>query len=209
LTPPKAGVIARLIVICGPSGAGKGTLIERLLHRFPDLVVSVSATTRPRRSKDEVDGKDYFFLDDEEFRRRVEANAFLEWASFSGYLYGTPKEEVCAHLKAGRDVVLEIELDGARQIAEQFPGALMVFIKPPSLEELERRLRGRKTESEASIRRRMRRAAEELQAAEQGTWEGSRRLEYVIVNDNVSRAAEELARIVQRTREQDEQADCR
>ncbi len=209
MTLPKAAVIARLIVICGPSGAGKGTLVERLLRRFPDLVVSVSATTRPRRSKDEVDGKDYFFLSEEEFRRRVDAGSFLEWASFSGNLYGTPKDEVFGHLEAGRDVVLEIELDGARQIAERFPAALMIFVKPPSLQELERRLRGRKTESEASISRRMRRAEEELEAVEQGTWAGSRSFDYVIVNDSVSRAADELARIVQRTREQDEQADCR
>lgn len=209
MTLPKAAVIAHLIVICGPSGAGKGTLIARLLRRFPDLVVSVSATTRPRRCRDEVDGRDYFFLSAAEFQRRVDEGDFLEWASFSGNNYGTPRRTVLDHLAAGRDVVLEIELDGARQVAERFPEALMIFVKPPSLEELERRLRARKTETEDAIQRRLARAREELQAVELGTWAGSRRFDYVIVNDSVSRAADELAHIVQRTREEDEQADSR
>jgi guanylate kinase len=180
-----------------------------VLQRFPDLVVSVSATTRARRSGDEVDGCDYHFLSDEEFRDRIRRNAFLEWAEFSGHLYGTPKDDMLGHLQNGRDVILEIELEGARQVAEQFPDALLVFLKPPSLAELERRLRGRGTESEANIRRRMQRAAEELEAVEHGTWAGSRRFDYVIVNDNVKRAADELACIITRAREEDEQAHSR
>ncbi len=171
--------------------------------------MSVSATTRPRRGDSEVDGRDYHFLSEDEFRRWVDEGRFLEWASFSGYLYGTPKEAVAKELEAGCDVVLEIELEGASQIVKQCPEALMIFVTPPSLDELEQRLRGRKTESETAVRRRMARAAEELRAVEQGDWAGSRRFDYVIVNDSINRAADELVRIVERTREQDEQADSR
>jgi guanylate kinase len=156
-----------------------------------------------------VEGRDYYFLSREEFHRRVREGEFLEWAGFSGNDYGTPKDAVLRSLERGRDVILEIELKGAGQIAEKCPQALMVFVMPPSLEELERRLRGRGTESEDSIRRRMARAAEEIAAVEKGTWAGSRQFDYVIVNDNISRAADELVRIVQRAREQDEQADNR
>jgi len=205
----EAGHISRLIVICGPSGAGKGTLIERLRERVTGLSLSISATTRPRRSNSEVDGRDYYFLSEEEFRRRAQQGEFLEWAAFSGHFYGTPKDHVCEELAAGRDVLLEIELDGARQVLEQCPEAVMVFVMPPSLAELERRLRGRKTESEDDIQRRMARAKEEVEAIQDDTWEGSRKVDYVIVNDSVNRAAEELAHIVERIREQDEQADSR
>lgn len=209
MTLPRAGQIARLIVISGPSGSGKGTLIECLLSRVPGLAVSISATTRPFRSENEVEGRDYYFLSEEEFRRRASEGAFLEWATFSGYHYGTPREPVFKDLEAGLDVVLEIELEGARQIVEQCPDALMIFVMPPSLAELERRLRGRNTESEEAIRSRMARAEEEIAAVKGCSWAGSREFDYVIVNDRVNRAADELACIVERTREENEQADNR
>ncbi len=167
----------------------------------------MSATTRPRRLDKEIDGRDYFFLSSEEFQRRARAGAFLEWASFSGYDYGTPRDRVREILNAGCDVVLEIELEGARQVLEQCPDAVMIFIMPPSLAELEKRLRGRKTESEEAIQRRLARAEEEMAAIADGTWQGAREFDYVIVNESVERAAAELARIIELIREDDEQTD--
>jgi guanylate kinase len=168
----------------------------------------VSATTRPRRAG-EVDGREYFFLSENQFDEWVEEDHFLEWATYSGHRYGTPKGAVREHLDAGRDVVLEIEIEGARQVLDQCPEALMIFIMPPSLVELERRLRGRKTESEDAIRLRLERAAEEMSSVTAGAWPGRRQFDYVIVNDSVKRASEELVRIIERTREEDEQAYCR
>jgi len=201
-------VIARLIVIAGPSGAGKGTLIARLLQELTGIVLSVSATTRPRRLG-EVDGREYFFLSRTQFKDWVERGLFLEWATYSGHRYGTPKQAVSDHLNAGLDVILEIEIEGARQVLEQCPAALMIFIMPPSLAELERRLRGRKTESEESIQKRLGRAAEEMAAVAAGEWPGRRQFDYVIVNDSVKRASQELVRVIEQTREGYEQADSR
>ncbi|MFH1834292.1 MAG: guanylate kinase [bacterium] len=196
------------MVISGPSGSGKGTLIERLVALTPGLAVSVSATTRPRR-RGEVEGREYFFLSENDFRRRVDEGWFLEWAAYSSHLYGTPRLAVEEHLAAGRDVILEIELDGAQQVLERCPDALMVFIMPPSIAELERRLRGRKTESERAIEDRLARAQEEIEAVRARVGPGRRRFDYVIVNDSVKRASEELARVIQQTKEEDEQADSR
>ena len=200
--------MARLIVIAGPSGAGKGTLIARLLRELSGIVLSVSATTRPRRLN-EVDGREYFFLSRTQFKDWVERGLFLEWATYSGHRYGTPKQAVSDHLNAGLDVILEIEIEGARQVLEQCPAALMIFIMPPSLAELERRLRGRKTESEESIQKRLGRAAEEMAAVAAGEWPGRRQFDYVIVNDSVKRASQELVRVIEQTREGYEQADSR
>ena len=168
----------------------------------------MSATTRPRRAG-EVDGREYFFLSEKRFDEWVEEGRFLEWATYSGHRYGTPEGAVRHHLDAGLDVVLEIEIEGARQVLDQCPEALMIFIMPPSLAELERRLRGRKTETEQAIRLRLERAAEEMSAVTAGEWPGRRQFDYVIVNDSVKRASEELVRIIERTREEDEQAYCR
>jgi guanylate kinase len=173
------------------------------------LAVSVSATTRPKRGGEE-DGKDYFFLSEKQFRDWIAKGRFLEWASYSGNLYGTPKAAVEELLAAGRDVLLEIELDGAWQVLEHCPDALMVFIKPPSFAELERRLRGRNTDSDQAITMRLEKAREELAEveAEMGPG-GGRRFDYVIVNDSVVRAGKELARGILRARDEDEQADDR
>lgn len=168
----------------------------------------MSATTRPRR-RAEREGRDYFFLSEKQFKRLVDEGSFLEWAAYSGHLYGTPKLAVQEHLAGGRDVVLEIELEGARQVLEKCPEALMIFIMPPSLAELERRLRGRKTENEQAIESRLARAKEEMEAVKAKAWPGRRQFDYVIVNDSVKRASEELAQAIERTREEDEQADSR
>jgi guanylate kinase len=156
--------MARLSVITGPSGVGKGTLVSRLLARHPRIWLSVSATTRPPRPG-EVEGESYFFLSREHFERQVAAGGFLEWAEFAGNLYGTPREPVERQLAAGRPVLLEIELEGARQVRRSFPAGFQVMLQPPSLEELERRIRGRGTDAEAAIQRRLERAREELAAA--------------------------------------------
>jgi guanylate kinase len=195
-------------VISGPSGAGKGTLIRRVLLHTPALVLSVSATTRPRR-KGEVDGRDYHFLTRKQFDERIRAGEFLEWAEYAGYLYGTPRHAVMAELAGGRDVILEIELEGAREVLEQCPEALMMFIMPPSIAELERRLLGRKTESARSLQRRLARAREEMALVQEGVWLAPRQFDYVILNDTVDRASDELAAIIKRTKEEDEQAHRR
>ncbi|WP_254932918.1 guanylate kinase [Cyanobium sp. WAJ14-Wanaka] len=156
-------VSCRLTLIAGPSGVGKGTLVAQLLARHPDIWLSVSATTRAPRAR-EVEGEHYFFLSRENFEQQVAAAGFLEWAEFSGNLYGTPRQPVEEMLALGRPVLLEIELEGARQVRQSFPAGFQVLIKPPSFGELERRIRGRGTDGEEAIAKRLERARVELQA---------------------------------------------
>lgn len=154
---------AKLVVLSGPSGVGKSTVVRTLRRAFPDIWVSVSATTRfPRPG--EVDGVHYHFLTREEFLQRVEEGAFLEWAEFAGNLYGTPRDEVVQRLAAGTPVLLEIDLQGARQVRAAHPETLLVFLTPPSWDELVRRLTGRGTESPEVVQRRLAVAREELAA---------------------------------------------
>jgi guanylate kinase len=169
-----------VLVVTGPSGVGKGTLIRHLLERLPDYELSVSATTRPPRPG-EVDGRDYHFLTEEEFERRLARGDFLEHALYAGNHYGTLREEVD---RARRNLVLEIEVEGARQVRQALPEATQVFIAPPSEDALRERLEGRSTDAPEVIERRLARAKEELAArAEFGC---------VIVNDDLRRAVEEL-----------------
>jgi guanylate kinase len=176
----------RLCVISGPSGVGKGTVIRALRRIRPDLLLSVSATTRTRR-QGEQDGVHYHFLDDAAFDDLIAADGLLEWAQFAGHRYGTPAGPVRA---AGRDVLLEIEVQGARQIRERIPESVSVFLAPPSLEELAQRLRGRGTESEAAIQARLDQARAELAEASA--------FDHLVLNDDVARAADEIARILDR-----------
>ncbi|MEB3200938.1 MAG: guanylate kinase [Synechococcaceae cyanobacterium] len=172
-----------LTVITGPSGVGKGTLVQLLLQRHPQLWLSVSATTRQPRSG-EQDGREYVFLSRDAFTQLVESGGLLEWAEFAGNAYGTPRRPVEERLAAGQPVLLEIELEGARQVRRSFPQARLLFVAPPSFEELERRIRGRGSEAEAAIARRLERAREELAA--------SAEFDAVVVNDRLEAALGEL-----------------
>jgi guanylate kinase len=169
-----------VLVVTGPSGVGKGTLIRKLLERRPDYRLSVSATTRPPRPGEEH-GRDYHFLSEQEFERRLAAGDFLEHALYAGNHYGTLKEEVD---RTPGNLVLEIEVEGARQVKERLPGATQVFIAPPSDETLRQRLEGRMTDTPEAIERRLARAKEELAARQE--------FQRVIVNDDLDRAVREL-----------------
>jgi len=181
------GAVAKVFVITGPSGVGKGTLISLLLERVPELELSVSATTREPR-EGEVDGSDYHFLSPEEFDRRADANEFLEYATYSGNRYGTLRSEVERRLAEGRSVVLEIEVQGARQVRAAMPESVQVFISPPEPAALRKRLESRGTDSAEAIDARLAVAAQELAARDE--------FAYLVVNDEVERAAAELERIV-------------
>ncbi len=156
----------RLIVVSGPSGAGKSTLIRQALDAIPELAYSVSATTRKPR-EGEVNGRDYVFLTREEFEKWIEEGRFLEWAEYSGNLYGTPEYRVDEFLRSGLSVILEIELQGARKVRDKRPDAVMVFVRAPSLEETRKRLRGRATEDSEAMERRMTTALTEVAAREE------------------------------------------
>jgi len=177
---------ARVTVITGPSGVGKGTLVRRLLERHPQIWLSISATTRSPR-QGEQEGRDYFFLSRQDFERCVAAGEFLEWAEFAGNLYGTPRQSVESNMKKG-PVLLEIELEGARQVRQSFPAAFQIFLAPPSFAELERRIRARGTDSETAIARRLARAGEELAAAAE--------FDAVLVNGDLETALVELEHLL-------------
>jgi guanylate kinase len=169
----------KLIVLTGPSGVGKGTLMRSLLTRHPELYYSVSATTRSPRPG-EIDGKHYHFVDRSKFEKLVASGEFLEWAEFAGNYYGTPRQAVLNQINSGKSVVLEIELDGARQIRNSFEDAYSIFILPPNLTELEKRIRGRGQDPEDAIARRLHRAQEEINAADE--------FDLQIVNDDFEAA---------------------
>ena len=175
-------------MITGPSGVGKGTLIRGLRERLPELELTVSATTRPPRPG-ERDGVDYHFMTPESFEERVRAGEFLEYADYSQNRYGTLREEVDRRLRSGTPVVLEIELQGARQVREAMPEAVAVFIAPPSQEALRTRLIGRGTDSPEQVQARLATAERELRAANE--------FGHVVVNDRLEEATEALVAIVQ------------
>ncbi len=179
--------MAAVFVITGPSGVGKGTLIRGLLERVPELELSVSATTR-RPRPGERDGVDYHFMTPEAFEAHVAAGDFLEHAAYSGHRYGTLRSEVQRRLHEGRPVVLEIEVQGARQVRESMGEAVPVFIAPPSIEALRARLVGRGTDSAEQVSERLRTAQGELEARPEFT--------HVVVNDRLEDATEQLAQIV-------------
>lgn len=179
--------LGNLFVISGPSGTGKGTLLSKVIERIPDAWVSVSATTRNPRPGEE-EGVHYYFLDKDHFLELVNHDGFLEWAKVHDNYYGTLKKSVLEHMKAGEQVILEIDVQGALQIRNVIPEAHLVFIEPPSLEELERRLRSRGTESDDVISSRMKTAEVEL----------AQKMEYDIqvVNDDLEQAVNELTAVI-------------
>lgn len=175
-----------MFVLSGPSGAGKGTLREHALSSKADLVYSVSCTTRPPRAG-ELDGREYHFMTRSEFEQGISQGLFLEYAHVHDGYYGTLRQEVVKELDAGRDVLLEIDVQGAMQIKERMPEAVLVFVDIPSVEELERRLRDRHTETEQEIQHRLANARREL--------EHKGRYDFIVMNDNLEDASRELRRI--------------
>lgn len=174
---------AHLVVLSGPSGVGKSSVIAQALSMTSNVWLSVSATTRSPRPG-EVDGVNYFYISREDFQQRVDAGDFLEWAEFAGNLYGTLREPVLERLASNIPVLLEIEVQGATQVREAMPEAVLVFLEPPSWEELESRLIGRGTESDEQVLARLRMAHKEIEAA--------RDFDHIIVNHDVIASAEEL-----------------
>ncbi len=177
----------KLFVISGSSGVGKGTVIKEFLKKHPNFKLSVSCTTRPKRDG-EVHGVNYFFLSREEFEKCIENDEFLEWAEFSGNHYGTKKEFVENCLKNGENLILEIDTKGALNVKRLMPDSVLIFIAPPSIEELEARLRGRHTETEEAIQRRM--ASIKLEI------ENSKHFDYKVVNDKVENAVKQIENII-------------
>ena len=176
-----------LLVLSSPSGGGKTTIARSLLQARDDLGYSVSATTRPRRD-DEREGVDYYFLTREEFLRRVDAGEFLEWATYAGNLYGTLRSEIDRIFARGRTAVLDVEIEGARQIRANFPNSLHLFVLPPSADVLVGRLAGRNTEPPAVVRERITRAADELAAVAE--------YDYAIFNEDLVLAVAQVAAIL-------------
>ena len=183
----KERLTGMLLVISGPSGVGKGTLVKWLMSRDPSIVFSVSATTRAPR-EGEVNHRDYHFVTEEEYDRLLAEDAFLEHATVHAHRYGTLKSEVEERISKGQNVLLDIDVQGALQVMEKAPDAVSVFILPPSFEELERRLRGRQTETEADIERRLANARAEVKLLPRYT--------YAIVNNDLDRACQTLEHIV-------------
>jgi guanylate kinase len=177
----------KLIVITGPSGVGKGTIVRSLLQRHPELCLSVSTTTRKPRPG-EIEGVDYYFTSLEEFQQAIADSEFLEWAEYASNYYGTPKTRVQELLKQGKSVLLEIELFGARAIASIFPDAQRILILPPSLKELEARIRKRGKDPEAAIEKRLARAKEEIAAKEE--------FKIQIINNNLADAIQEVEQAI-------------
>ncbi len=177
----------KLFVVSGSSGVGKGTVLKKFLEKNPDFMLSISCTTRAPR-EGEVDGVNYFFISKDEFKNCIEGDKFLEWAEFAGNFYGTKKKFINQCLEEGKNIILEIDTQGALKVKKQMPEAVLIFICPPSLEALENRLRGRHTEDEETIQKRLNVVKEELERAQN--------FDYKIVNDSIDNAVSELENVI-------------
>ena len=176
-----------LTVLTGPSGVGKGTIVRKILDNHRDVWLSISATTRQPRPG-EIDGKHYLFLEKKNFQKIIDKDGFLEWASFSNNFYGTPKQIIKEKIEEGTNVLLEIELEGARQIRKSFPKAFQIFLAPPNLSELEKRIRGRGTETEEAIKDRLEIANKELIAQNE--------FDAVVINEDIDKTYREVSRLM-------------
>jgi guanylate kinase len=177
----------KLLVVSGPSGTGKSTVVKLLVEKLDRLCLSVSATTRPPRES-EREGREYYFVDHTEFERRIACGEMLEYASYNGNYYGTPRDKVEEWLGQGFDVLLEIEVQGAKKIKDQRANAVLIFLIPPSMEEAEARLRGRRSESEETLQKRLAIARQELEQAQY--------YDYIVVNETVEQAVEDIRSIL-------------
>ena len=180
--------LKKLIILTGPSGVGKGTVVKEILGKNKNICLSISATTRKPR-EGEREGENYFFLNQEKFQEMIKQNLFLEWAQFAGNYYGTPLLSVNEKIKKGFSVLLEIEVEGAKQIREKFPDALSIFLLPPDKAELERRIRSRGTENEEAIKKRLLRANYEISASNQ--------FDFALINDNVDETVKRIFKLIQ------------
>lgn len=179
----------KLFVFSAPSGSGKTTIVRKLLREFDDLVFSISATTRKRRGN-EVEGKDYFFISEEEFKRKIENEEFIEWEKFYGYYYGTLKSFVDKQLEQNKSVLLEVDVKGAVRIKKKYSNSVLIFIAPPSKEVLKQRLINRKTETAEDLQKRIERAEMELEYRD--------KFDYVVINENLDKAIEEVKKIIKK-----------
>ena len=177
----------KLIILTGPSGVGKGTVVKEILDKDKNICLSVSATTRSPR-EGEKEGENYYFLSEENFKEMINKNLFLEWAKFAGNYYGTPLSFVKDKIEDGFIVLLEIEVEGAKQIKDKFPDSLSIFILPPSKEELERRIRNRGTEKEEAINRRLSRSTYEIASSDE--------FDFKVTNRDVDETAERIIKII-------------
>ncbi|NLX65096.1 MAG: guanylate kinase [Clostridiaceae bacterium] len=177
-----------LVVISGPAGVGKGTIVRKMLEKDPRFVLSVSATSRSPRPN-ESEGKSYYYKTREQFEEMIKNNELIEWVEYCGNYYGTPRDFVCDEIKKGNVVILEIEVDGALNVKRLFPDCVLCFVIPPDFEELEKRLRGRGTDTEEAITRRLARAKEEFKYLEE--------YDYLILNDCIDNATERFFSIIQ------------
>ncbi|MCI8551150.1 MAG: guanylate kinase [Lachnospiraceae bacterium] len=176
-----------VLVISGFSGVGKGTVVRRLMEKYKNYALSVSVTTRAPR-EGEVHGREYFFISEEEFSAMETEGRLMEWAGYVGHHYGTPRDYVVGRLEEGKDMILEIEVQGALQIKKKYPDAVLVFMAPPSIEALQERLKGRGTEDEKEVEKRLRRAVEEAEDMES--------YDYLLINEDLETCVEELHQIV-------------
>lgn len=179
--------IARLIAFSAPSGAGKSTICQKLLKRHPDFQLSISATTRPPRYY-ENEGEHYFFLSPDSFQAKVDSGEFLEYEEVHGNYYGTLKPVVEAFLAEGKTILFDIDVNGALAIKAHYPDAMLIFIAPPSIEELQRRLRGRGSDDPAQIEKRLKRLPEEMEKGQQ--------FDYIVVNKNLDQTVREIERLI-------------
>ena len=179
----------QLIAITAPSGAGKTTIVREILKLYPEIIFSVSATTRARREK-ETDGVDYFFITEKEFKQKIEKNEFVEWEEFYDYYYGTLRSFIDDNISSGKNVLLEIEVKGALSIKKIYPDSHIIYIKPPSYEELVNRLKNRKTETEEDFLKRIGRAKMELSLKDE--------FDYIVVNEKLENAIKESLELVNR-----------